>query len=82
MKMTSDVDQRRRYLHTAMFMLGSSATILVGVSAPFLVIPMIKKFGHIPWMTTPQFVCRRAFQRIRELDPSIDAALKSKNHGP
>jgi hypothetical protein len=49
---------------TGLGFVGSTAFILSVLSSPFLIIPMIKKFGHIPWMVTPQTVITTSFDYL------------------
>ena len=51
---------------TGIQVVGGTAIVLSVISSPFLIIPMIKKFGHIPWMTTPKSVITTAFKYLAD----------------
>jgi predicted RNA methylase len=48
---------------------------------PFLVIPMVKKFGHIPWMITPNRVSQQAFRKVIEMKRSSKLRIADLGSG-
>ena len=72
------MDNKSVYLQ-GLAIVGCTAGILSIVSSPFLIVPAIKKFGHIPWMTTPQASITSAFSYLSKSKKAINNA-NSSNH--
>jgi SAM-dependent methyltransferase len=49
----------------AIIAVAGSAVGLLVISAPFLIVPGISKFGRIPWMTTPRPIVKLAIEKLR-----------------
>lgn len=58
----------KSYYFQGLMVVGCTAGVLSIISSPFLIVPAIKKFGHIPWMTTPQASITSAFNYLSKIN--------------
>lgn len=70
-------DSKTALYGNVLAVLGGSTLFILTCSAPFLIVPILKGYGHIPWMTTPKHICELAFKKHKSF-VSSNPHLSSK----